>query len=109
MESNDESSPLENEQSPSKVKSMGRAQSKGASHGVSGTKSDTEGDKSRDEALRQELASVKKVNEAIEAVLGSLEKTRANMKVRKATRFVFSSGLICNRPSTLLSILLHSC
>lgn len=31
--------------------------------------------------LRQELASVRKVNEAIEGVLGSLEKAKDNMKV----------------------------
>lgn len=35
----------------------------------------------REETLRQELASVRKVNEAIESVIESLEKAKENMKV----------------------------
>lgn len=83
MASNDDSFQLEAEQSPSRVKS--RPPSRGANHGPgpSGTQSTSNSDKSRDEALRQELASVKKVNEAIEGVLQSLEKAKANMKVSR--------------------------
>lgn len=38
----------------------------------------------RDQSLRQELASVRKVNEAIEGVLASLEKAKTNMKARSS-------------------------
>lgn len=79
MASNEDPFRLEDEQSPSRVKS--RPQSRGPNHGTSGSKSASEAEKSREEALRQELASVKKVNEAIEGVLQSLEKAKANMKV----------------------------
>jgi len=76
----------EAEQSPSRVKNRPQS-SRGANHGhgTSGSKSPSEADKSREEALRQELASVKKVNEAIEGVLQSLEKAKANMKVSGKT------------------------
>jgi len=79
MASNDDSFQLDIEQSPSRAKS--RPQSRGANHATSDSKSKQEAEKSREEALRQELASVKKVNEAIEGVLQSLEKAKANMKV----------------------------
>ena len=38
--------------------------------------------KSHDDALRQELVNVKKVNEAVEGVIQSLERAKENMKVK---------------------------
>jgi len=103
MASNDDSFQLETGQSPSKVRS--RPQSRGANHGTSGN---TEADKSREEALRQELASVKKVNETIEGVLHSLEKAKANMKVsrRKVSK---AAALTSVRRSTAQSVLRRNC
>lgn len=39
---------------------------------------------SRDESLRQELASIRRVNEAIEGVISCLERARENVKVSLA-------------------------
>ena len=41
-----------------------------------------ENQEAKDHALRQELASVRKVNETIEGVISSLEKAKENMGVR---------------------------
>lgn len=41
-----------------------------------------EDQQARDQALRQELAAVRKVNETIEGVIESLDKAKTNMKVR---------------------------
>lgn len=76
MANNDDFSLLEDEQSPSEVRA--RPQSRNANQNASSA----EAQKSHEESLRQELASVKKVNEAIEGVLASLEKAKANMKVQ---------------------------
>ena len=40
-----------------------------------------EDQQTRDQSLRQELASVRKVNETIEGVIQSLDKAKTNMKV----------------------------
>lgn len=64
---------------PSPSTSKARSQSRNAHHGASS--SNTEADQSREESLRHELANVKKVNEAIEGVLQSLEKAKVNLKV----------------------------
>ena len=77
MSANDESFIFEEEQSPSKARP--RPQSRGP--GQTGSKLSPEAQKARDDALRQELASVRKVNEAIEGVLASLQKAKTNMKV----------------------------
>ena len=69
---------IDDEPSPSKVKA--RPQSRNASRGRD-TKKSPEAEKTREEVLRQELASVRKVNEAIEGILESLQKAKANMKV----------------------------
>ena len=77
MSTNDESLTFEEEQSPSKARP--RPQSRGP--GQTGSKLSPEVQKARDDVLRQELASVRKVNEAIEGVLASLQKAKTNMKV----------------------------
>ena len=76
MANNDDFSLLEDEQAPSEVRA--RPLNRHASQSISSS----EAQKSREESLRQELASVKKVNEAIEGLLASLEKAKVNMKVR---------------------------
>lgn len=76
MSNDDDLSMLEDEQSPSEVRV--RPQSRHANQDLSSA----EAQKSREEGLRQELASVKKVNEAIEGVLASLDKAKSNMKVQ---------------------------
>lgn len=84
MSNNDDLSLLDEEQSPSEVRA--RPQSRNANQSVPSA-----AQKSQEESLQQELASVKKVNEAIEGVLASLEKAKSNMKVQ-----------ICFSPRTLL-------
>lgn len=69
---------LDDEPSPSKVKTQ--SHSRNASRSRNAKKS-PEAEKTREDVLRQELASVRKVNEAIEGVLGSLQKAKSNMKV----------------------------
>ena len=107
MTSNDDSFQLDTEQSPSRAKS--RPQSRGANHGTSDSKSKQEAEQSREEALRQELASVKKVNEAIEGVLQSLEKPKANMKVGKRRAMGGVQQLTSARQSTVQSALPRNC
>lgn len=64
-----------------------------------------EDEESRDAALRRELASVRKVNEAIEGVVQNLERAKANMKV--ATRTPRRKAVLTRRrPSIKLSALL---
>lgn len=106
MTSNDDFLQLDAEQSPSRAKS--RQQSRGANHGTSDSKSKQEAEQSREEALRQELASVKKVNEAIEGVLQSLEKAKANMKVSSRRAMGGVQRLISARRSTVQSVLLRN-
>lgn len=69
---------LDEEPSPSKVRAQ--PQSKNASRGPNVKKS-PEVEQTREDVLRRELASVKNVNAAIEGVLESLQKAKANMKV----------------------------
>lgn len=76
MANNDNFSLLEDEQSPSEVRA--RPHSRNANQNMP----NAEAQKSQEESLRQELANVKKVNEAIEGVLASLDKAKANMKVQ---------------------------
>ena len=45
-----------------------------------------ENQEGRDQALRQELANVRKVNETIEGVIQSLDKAKTNMKVSSLSR-----------------------
>jgi len=85
--------------------SKARPQSKNANHELS--HSNIEAEKSREESLREELASVKKVNESIEGLLQSLEKAKANMKVGRLHPWELIADV--TRPSILLSALLHRC
>lgn len=73
----DDISLLEDDQSPPQIKARQQSRNANLGHNVSSS----EAQRSREDALRQELASVKNVNEAIEGVLASLEKAKANMKV----------------------------
>lgn len=101
MANNDDFSLLEDEQSPSEVRA--RPVNRHASQSIPSS----EAQKSREESLRQELASVKKVNETIEGLLASLEKAKTNMKVRvHCARRSFSDR---TRLSTRLSVLPHLC
>lgn len=68
-----------NEHSP--LPSRAKSQSKSVDHRALGSRPDDEAVKAREQSLRQELASVKKVNETIEGLLASLEKAKANMQV----------------------------
>lgn len=52
-------------------------------HAIS--RSPHDGDSARDALLQKELASVRKVNEAIEGVLQNLERAKSNMTVRVPT------------------------
>ena len=72
----DDDSLLDDPQTPSV--SRARSQSKSVAPDANKTMS-------RDDMLRQELANVRKVNETIEGVLRSLDRTKSNMKVRFAT------------------------
>lgn len=76
MSQNDDLSLLDSDQSPSDLRS--RTQGRTVPQNVSSA----EAQKSQEESLRQELANVKRVNEAIEGVLASLDKAKANMKVQ---------------------------
>lgn len=75
MAANDDSSLLDDPQTPSVTRARSQSKTAAADKAMS-----------RDDMLRQELANVRKVNEAIEGVLKSLDKTKANMKVRKSCR-----------------------
>lgn len=68
-----------NEHSP--LPSRAKSQSKPVDHRAPSSRPDDEAVKAREQSLRQELASVKKVNETIEGLLASLEKAKANMQV----------------------------
>jgi hypothetical protein len=57
------------------------------SSGVS--KASYEGTEGNEAALRRELASVRKVNEAIEGVVQNLERAKTNMKVQAEARAIF--------------------
>lgn len=78
MSGQDDMSLLEDLESPSKVKA--RSQSRSANN-ASSAKTSQESGKTHEDALRQELGHVKKVNETIEGLLTSLQKAQANMKV----------------------------
>lgn len=106
MSTNDDFSLLDDEQSPSKTNA--RTHSKGASYGTQSSKTSAEAEKAHEDALRQELASVRKVNEAIEGVLESLQKAKSNMKVGERFAFVRKTVLTFHRLSTQQLVLLHS-
>jgi hypothetical protein len=57
-----------------------------ASRPVHAPKPNYEDNETRDAALRQELANVRKVNETIEGVIQSLDKAKTNMNVGSPTR-----------------------
>ena len=71
---------LDDDSSSTQVKSD--AQSRNNLFATKNIRPSPEDEKARQEALKQELASVKKVNEAIEGVLQSLERAKSNVKVR---------------------------
>lgn len=55
--------------------------SDGPSKAAGASRPSYEDEEAREAALRQELASVRKVNDAMEDVLQNLERAKANMKV----------------------------
>ncbi|KAK5088802.1 hypothetical protein LTR05_003024 [Lithohypha guttulata] len=65
-----------------------------------------EAEKAREDALRQELASVRKVNQAIEGVLESLQKAKANMKTVNST--VGAASQLLNTWTRILSQTEHN-
>ena len=66
------------------------AESTGRSTGnADGPRPSYEDTEARDAALRQELASVRKVNEAIEGVIQNLNRAQTSMKVGSASDATF--------------------
>lgn len=76
--------------SPTATRSRPQSKHNGPS---SSSRTPAEANTAREESLRQELASVKKVNQAIEGVLESLTKAKTNMKVSLCT--IISYPLPC--------------
>lgn len=100
MANNDDFSLLEDEQSPSEVRA--RPVNRHASQSISSS----EAQKSREESLRQELASVKRVNETIKGLLASLEKAKTNMKTVNST--VSAASSLLNTWTRILSQTEHN-
>ncbi|ETN46204.1 uncharacterized protein HMPREF1541_00388 [Cyphellophora europaea CBS 101466] len=71
-----------------------------------GTRVSYEDDETRDAALRQELAGVRKVNEAIESVLQNLERAKANVKAVNHT--VGAASTLLNTWTRILSQTEHN-